>query len=780
MRGRVIKTTLLLAAGALVAWGAGFFIQSWALLDLDRITAQPLSSVVYNRDGEAAEILSGYQDRTRVELENIPDYVKNAFLAAEDARFYSHHGIDLYRVGGALLTNIRSGGYSQGASTITQQLIKLTHLSSVKTIERKAREAILAVRLELTLTKDEILEAYLNTVYFGSGVYGLEAAARKFLGVEAGNLSLEQGAFLAGLIKSPSGYDPYTRYDKAMARRDMILSSMEEYGYINARQRDEAMAVKVEIMPEEERSYALWYAEAAADEAADILAISYDELLSGGYGIYTALDENMQKSAQELFDDDANFPSNASDGTPVQSALVCVDVNTGEVVSVTGGRNRSVSRGLNRAIDISRQPGSAFKPISVYAAAVDGYSYMPTSFIDDTRREFEGGYSPSNVSGNYYGEVTLREALSRSLNVATVDLISRVGVGAAVEYAKRAGIDMSAEGENLSIALGSLTKGVSPIDMAAAYAALANGGQSVEPHFVRTIVNSEGEVLYEYTRRYARVMSASSARLVTDMLITAAQTGTARALSELPFTAAGKTGTVGEGASGNRDVWNVSYTPKLSVCVWMGFDEPGADKCMPDSVTGSSHPTRLAAKYMKENAASFDGGEFDTPDNLITVPIDTKALEESHKAMLISEFTPKSHTQNELFFRTNAPTAVSNAWKVPSQVFDLYVVREGSNANIRFTAVDDYALYRIYRHGDGGDELIFETSGEAGQQISLDLTNHSSSDGYYVAPVEKTLAQEGIELAGKRSSIVYEAKTLDWDAQTSGEREIIEQSPLFG
>ena len=271
-----------------------------------------------------------------------------------------------------------------------------------------------------------------------------------------------------------------------------------------------------------------WYMDAVLTEAADALKLSNDEVLTGGYRIVTGLDPAMQASAEALFEDDARFPAAAPDGTPVQAGLIALDSTTGEARSVVGGRRYDVALGLNHATQIRRQPGSAFKPISTYAAAIDAYGFVPSSTVEDTPRSFEGGYTPRNAGGAHYGTVTLREALSRSLNIATVDLADLIGTDALRAYAQRFGIALSEKDVNLSLALGSLTDGVSPAALDAAYCALANGGTRVRPHFIREIRDASDRVLYRAEVSQSRAVEASTAYMLTDMLKTAARSGAPR------------------------------------------------------------------------------------------------------------------------------------------------------------------------------------------------------------------------------------------------------------
>ncbi len=384
---------------------------------------------------------------------------------------------------------------------------------------------------------------------------------------------------------------------------------MADCGYITQEEADEAQKEALELHLSEESARYGWYLDAAATEAQEKLGISRDELLTGGYAIYTALDTGAQTAAEELFENGANFPDPAADGTPAQAALVAENVENGEIVALVGGRTYDVRLGLNRATQIQRQPGSAIKPVSAYAAAIEGYGYLPTSFVDDTPRVFAGGYQPGNAGGNYYGEVTLREALSRSLNVATVDLAEAVGVSALRTQLERFGISPAERDADLALALGSMTDGVSPARLCAAYCALANGGQRVEPHTVRKIVSSDGHVLYEAPQAEGQAVSAETACMLTDMLRTAAAEGSANALSAVGTNVAGKTGTVDMASGGNRDAWTVAYTPKLAVAVWMGFDEPDAEHSLPDWAGGSSYPARLCANFLSSAGDGWLGGE---------------------------------------------------------------------------------------------------------------------------------------------------------------------------
>ena len=553
---KAFLTLLFLAAGAAVAGYFIFDVPSWQRLDLARIRNVQQTGAIYDRRDEAVSVLKGSQDRTVVPLSSLPEHVKNAFIAAEDLRFYQHRGFDPVRILGAVAANLRSRSFSEGASTITQQLIKLTHLSSDKTIARKLEEVYLAVQLERVCSKDEILEMYLNYVYFGRGAYGVEAAARSYFGVGAAELSPIQAAALAAIIKAPSAYSPGTNPQNNAARRGYILQTMRENGMLSDAAFAEAQGARLDILPVQKAENAYgWYTDAVIDEAGRILGISGDALLGGGYRIYTALDTRYQDIANEEYAKEGNFAAAASDGVRPQSAMACLDAESGAVLCIVGGREYTVQRGLNRATQMQRQPGSALKPLAVYAPAIESYGATTATVLNDTPTTFAGGYAPRNSGNSYHGFVTVREALKWSMNVAAVAMLDRIGVAAGRAYLEKVGIPLTDADWGLSLALGSLTYGVSPVQLAAAYAAFGNGGTYYAPYFIRSIEDAQGNVIYTHARQGRRVLSEETAYLMNSLLQSVTASGTGAKLSGAGTPVAGKTGTVnmtGGGTSGWR------------------------------------------------------------------------------------------------------------------------------------------------------------------------------------------------------------------------------------
>lgn len=758
-----MRRWIYIAAAALSVALLGILIwqldlPNWQSLDLEKIQKMPESTVIYDQAGHKVGAIYTARERIYVPLDKIPQHVVDAFITAEDQRFYSHSGVDVKRIFGALWHDIKTMSLEQGASTITQQLIKLTHLTSEKTLSRKVQEAFLARRLEKRLSKDEILEAYLNTVYFGNGAYGIGTAAQAYFGKKADALTFAEGALLAGIIKSPSNYAPHLNPENALKRRNMILENMRKCAVISEDAYREATANPLSVVMQKTQETDFdWYMDQVMLEAEDILGMDTEEILSSGLHIHTGLNPHIQRAADALFENGANFPDPAADGTPVQASLVAMNIETGEIAAIVGGREYEVRRGLNRATQIQRQPGSAIKPISTYAAAIEDKGFLPVSMVQDVQREFPGKYLPGNAGGTYYGTVTLREALSRSLNVATVDLADLIGMQAVRNSIARFGIPLAAQDVNLSLSLGSMTHGVSPTKLCAAYCALANGGNRVEAHAIRRITDARGRILYEAALLKEKALSPETAFLVTDMLKTAASEGSAKALSDAGIPVMGKTGTVGEAGGGNRDIWTVAATPDISVAVWMGFDEPDRNHSMPDYAGGSSYPARLCAALIKKAAAQLSGQDFEAPDTLIPLRIDRAALSENDQVLLAAANTPAEYVQIEWFPKDRQPTETSPLWDAPEAVDDL-VLLSGDNETpaLAFTCKNAAADYLVLRRSGSDTEVAAVLNGKSSEIIIWTDTQADKNTryDYSILPRHRLLYESGVLLTGLESLTV--------------------------
>ena len=757
---RGVAIALILAFLGLTAFAMVYFdVASWQRLDPERLTNLAQSGAIYDRNGQYVTTLVGTENRTVIPLSTLPDHVKNAFLAAEDLRFYKHPGFDLTRIFGAVISNLKTGGYGQGASTITQQLVKLSHLSSQKTIARKLEEVWLALQMERQFTKDEILEMYLNFIYFGQGAYGVQAAAEVTFGVDAKDLSPAQAASLAAAIKAPGAYSLQANPTANAERRSYILSVMQDEGMLTPE--EYGLACTEEVVALESASAATaygWFVDAVLDEAELQLDVSAETLLAGGYRIDTTLDPAMQTILEDQYTRDV-FPKNASDGTPVQSAAACVDTQSGAVRAIVGGREYTTRRGLNRATRLRRQPGSALKPLAVYAPAMEYAGWTCASVILDEPTDF-GGYKPKNAGNAYYGFVTVRQALKNSLNIPAVKTLQAIGVENGRKYLAAVGIPLDDRDSNLSLALGSMTYGASPVQMAAAYSPFANGGVFYAPYFIERITDRDGRIVYQHEDAGRRVLSPQSAYLMTSLLKTVTASGTGSRLSGAGTPVAGKTGTVNMTGGGNRDVWMAAYTPELSTVVWMGYDEPDSKHRLPNSVSGGTNPATLARNFLKAYYTGRAKPDFSRPEGIVSVEIDKKAIEWKGEAMLATSLTPKAYRFSELFAAGNQPTRKSDVWAAPPSAKSFYVTHSDSGQPVLVIEPGSTAIYRVQRDAVGESFVLTELRGAPGE--TLYFTDQKARPGvtytYRVIPVHAELLDNGILLEGMQSVQVARVK----------------------
>lgn len=746
---RALRWVLLLMVLAVLGFVLFMAAQLWNLdawqdFDPANILGAQQSLILY--DGENGEILRLHdkEDRVSIPLSDVPDLVQKAFISAEDARFYEHPGVDVIRIVGAAWADIKAGGYVQGASTISQQLIKLSHLTADKTISRKLEEAVLACQMETRYSKDEILEMYLNYVYFGGGYYGIEAAALGYFGVHAKDLSVAQGAMLAGILKSPSNYAPHLDFEASLARRDTVLSLMAEYGYLDDQGLADAKGETMVILhdgtaSEEGRNY---YVDAALQDAMEILQIDSETLLSGGYRIYTAMDSAIQNQCEAIFQQDDLFPGDA------QGAIVVQEAGTGLIRAMVGGRGAyDTAMAFNRATDIRRQPGSVIKPVIAYAPALEGYGYTAATMLLDEPTTF-AEYSPRNFGNQYYGWVTLREAVTRSLNVPAVKVLSDIGVSAGKAFAQSCGIPFDPQDTSLTLALGGFTYGVSPLQIAGAYAAFASQGIYNTPTCIQRITDSTGKELYVYEPENRRVMSEQNAYILTSMLQSAIQEGTGHRLKDLDIPLAGKTGTVGEG-EGNRDAWMACYSADYAAAVWIGYDT-SQDGALPQDATGGKYPALILEQLFQGLYQDRAPKEFSMPSGVNAYKLDKRTLEMFHEPVLATALTPSSAIQTEVFVEGTQPTAQSSYWVVPSPPgeFRVYLGGDGK-PQIAFTGRESFAQYQLYRQkGTESPQLIKTWDGKGAVTYGDDSALPGCTYTYYILPVHQEMNVGGEQVKG--------------------------------
>ena len=632
------------------------------------------TTVIYARGGE---VLAGifYEDRRYVPIRAIPEIVRQAFIAVEDRHFYSHAGVDLWAIGRAAYANFRHGRIVEGGSTITQQLAQNLYLDRTRTMRRKLQEMAIALRLELKFSKHEILEMYLNHIYLGSGAYGVQAASNRYFGKDVAELTVDEAAVLAALPRSPNYYSPLNNLEAARGRRNLVLQRMSQNGYLTAAEADEAAGRPLHIVdPMDGRiARAPYFVEHVRRTLLELF--DHEVVYGGGLVIHTTLDADLQRSAEATFQEaEANglIPSHiASTGNPVTSeqpqyAMVSLDSATGAVRAMVGGRGGDE---YNRAVQARRHPGSAFKPF-IYAAAIARGDH-PGTVVNDIPRITERSPDsllvwPRNFDHVYRGLVTYRHALERSINTAAVEVIKSLGVEAARQHLSRYGFTSltprDGVGGHYALALGGLERGVSPLEMAAAYGAFAAGGVVPRPYAIEKVVDSQGRVLYRApltaepspVARYFRYVSQglapsaagllrnrhaltpAQAYIVTDMLRTVVERGTGgRARLDVPV--AGKTGTSDE----NHDAWFVGFTQGLVSSVWIGEDSPRPMRYSrttdgtvvrnvvdPEIELTGVHASQIWASYMRRvlGQDGYTAGDpdpaFERPDGVRSILID--------------------------------------------------------------------------------------------------------------------------------------------------------------
>ena len=417
---------------------------------------------------------------------------------------------------------------------------------------------------------------------------------------------------------------------------------------------------------------------------------------------------------------------------------------------MVGGRDYSVRRGLNRATQMRRQPGSALKPLAVYGPALE-LGYTTASVLLDEKTSFNG-YTPQNAGGRYYGRVTMRTAVRNSLNTTAVRLLEEIGIDAGVEYLNRMHIPTESSDSNLSLALGSMTYGVTPVELAAAYVPYANGGVYHEPFCVERIVSSSGDIVFEREVTSEQVISEQNAFLMTSMLQSVVSSGTGTRMLAANTPVAGKTGTVSM-SGGNRDIWMAAYNPEISVTVWMGFDQTDAKHKIPNGITGGRNTATLAAAFFKQAYADRDKPEFTQPDGLVWLTLDKRALTTHGSVMLASDSTPKEYRISEVFTVSNRPYAVSDVWDAPSAPASFYVAHNASGyPELHFKATSS-ARYRIQRDAVGESVILTELIGQSGQNLSY--TDVSAQPGvlytYRIIPIHEELLQQGVWLEGQQA-----------------------------
>lgn len=626
----VVSVLIIAILGGIIAVTA---ITANTHLDKDKLNTAHSSITLLDNNNNTVEY-----GRNTVKIEEVSPFLKDAFVALEDKRFYEHNGIDYRRIVGASIKNLKSMSYKEGASTITQQLIKNTHLTNEKKISRKLKEAKLALKLEKEYTKDEILGMYMGVIYFGSGIYGVEDAAESFFGKKAKDLSLSESAVIAGVVKNPKAYSPLINYEGATKRRNVVLGVMKNNQFISEELYNKAINSDI-IMNKgvNDNKILQSYMTNVYYEASELLGISEKELIGRGYTIHTYLDYEAQKQLSE------------------KCKAKAYDFNDNKVAIIADNHSKGVKAYYSDqkipAVNYKRQAGSVLKPFAVYAPALEIMHLSPLNQVKDEPINI-GGYSPTNYNGTYHGYVSIRESIANSYNVPAVKLLSEVGIDAGVDFLNRIGINVSQVNKNLSLALGS--ESVSPIEIASAYSTLANYGEYAPLRFIKSISDSKGKTVYSHSDNAIRVMSEENAFILTDMLRTCAQSGTGKKLKYINADIACKTGTVAAKNIGNTDAWCAAYTPDETYVTL--FSAKDNNTPIANNVTGGSYPSMLLASLIRERCSTTPVQKrFIAPNGVNMLQIDLDKLSTTQEIHLASRSTTSVIT--DYFTDYNRPIA---------------------------------------------------------------------------------------------------------------------------
>ncbi len=647
---------------------------SGARLDDKKFKSTERGAVYYDVFGEVVS-----EEDMGVEIadsKDIPEHVKNAFVAIEDKRFYSHHGVDFKGLLRAMVNNVKSFSFKEGASTITQQLIKNTHLNGEKTIKRKLKEIKLATMLEKKYDKDKILETYLNTIYFGEGCYGIKNASERFFGKSLVDLTINDGALLAAVIKAPSVYSPYRNFEKCKRRKNTVLLEMKKQGYIS----ESEYAENCKEMPEMNN---------------ELKASEYDFLYVAKREISEFLDDNAYNGKKlKIY-----TTMNSSEQNKVEKVLKD-DKTTTDKSAVIFNHENEITAYYSTCGEIRRQTGSALKPLLVYAPAFEKGVVQSLTPILDEKTNFDG-YSPKNYNDKYYGYVSAKESLAKSLNACAVKILNYTGVKNAEAYLKKTAIPITDQDDSLCVALGCTQNGATLCELSSAYGVFISGG--LYKHFtaIKRIETESGAVIYNNRKAKEKIYESGTCDLINDALSECVKSGTAKKLSFLDFPVYSKTGTVGT-EKGNTDAYNISYSENKVLGVWFGNSD---NSLMNNSVTGGAAPSTVAYTIWKKVYEGKDlPAEIKKSEESCFVKLDKLSYEEEHSLIVADMAAPERFLLSGLFMKKYIPQKHSERFSSPKiENYDLIYNNNEINISLCLT---EYCGVLLYKEENGNKTLI--------------------------------------------------------------------------
>ena len=671
--------------------------------DKEKLITVNQEVVMYDTNNNVIE--NNITNKNIVHIEDLSNNTINAFISIEDKTFFKHKGLNYKRICKAMYNNIKSHSFKEGASTISQQLIKNTHLSNEKTIKRKIKEMLLTKKLEKELSKKDILESYLNIIYFGENAYGIENASQTYFGKSAKELDLSESATLAGVIKSPRNYSPIYNKENCLKRRNLVLSEMLKDKKITPAQYDDAINSEINIVDKKsEKNINNVYIKSVINEAKDILNLSEKDLRIKGVKIYTYLDNDVQENLYSIANNTNNYHVNKY-GNINDSLLIVKDNKQHSIIGLYGKSEYDLSNFL-------RQPGSAIKPILVYAPALEKGLINPKTEILDEPINYDG-YSPNNVGGVYHGYVSVEKSICDSLNIPAVKVLDYVGINNGKNMAKQAGIKFSDNDNGLAIALGGFTNGTTLKELTDSYIPFVNDGKFTESKFIRKIIDKDGKTIYEHMPHFTQIMGDDTAYLMTDMLKEACKSGTSRKLSGLSYNVAGKTGTVAiKGTNNNTDAYSIAYTTEHTMGVWIGNYSNQPEYVLEGKNNGGTYATSMIKQEFENLYSDHSPKDFQMPNSVEEIDIDLKEYSDNHKIMVASTNCPDRYK-----IKIKVAKRYNNFEK--SQLFENLTIDnfdikvENDNSKITFNA-KDYLKYDIVRIDDNKSKVIKNVSNKDG------------------------------------------------------------------
>lgn len=648
--------------------------------------------------------------RSTILLEDIPKHTKYAFIAVEDKDFYHHHGINYKRIFKSFLVNFKNGYAKQGASTISQQLIKNTHLNNEKTIERKLKEFFLTKKLENTFSKDEILETYLNVIYFGNGCFGIEDASNFYFNKKASDLNIAESACLAGIIKSPKLYSPTENMENCLNRRNLVLKLMKENDFISQSDYDKSIKQKIDLKNLNQSNY---LEKNILRNVTEHIGLDEFDIVKNNLKVSTFIDKELQNFIDKI---DLTSLLQYDDKMPEHAILVKNNLSGGIIALRTSSQ-----------VDIKntlRQPASCLKPFLVYAPALEKGMNLLTK-IDDVPTKFHD-FEPHNAGGKYNGKISLKDSLSLSSNVCATKILNEIGLSYSKNIAQKFGFTFTKKDNHLALALGSINNGCNLTTLLDAYSALANGGEYTESSLIKEIKGKNNLTLYNFKNTKKSSISKETAFLLTECLKDCAKNGTGKKLKEFSNVVACKTGTNGLSSSDkNVDAYCISYSTDYTICVWVGakdFKEP-----LPQYINGGNQPTQIS-KLIWDFISPQK--EFKRPNGIIEHKIDKIEYDMNDNVMLSSKEAKDRYIIKEYFNKKFSPKLVAQTFTEPTTIdFDINV--QNREANISFKA-EYFTNYELWKGNENSYQLLKTYDNEIGEITYIDKNLQEGIYEYFI------------------------------------------------